>query len=95
MDSACIHNRAPMVKKSTLAPTKMTVNVAMFFCASFKLRHAKFFCIMSWSSPVMAMVTNIPARMCLTQWLFRRQSSVTQIWVNSVEATTSGNAAQL
>ena len=33
----------------------------------------RFFCIISWSSPVMAMVMNIPARIC-----FRKKPSLRQ-----------------
>ena len=72
----------------------MTVNAPMFFWASPNERHAKFFCIMSWSSPVMATVTNIPAKMCLSQWLLALQSSVTQIRVMPVSDRAEGKSSQ-
>ena len=57
----------------------MTVKLPMFHWASRKFLQARFFCIMSWSKPVMAMVTNMPAKTCFTQWLFAFQSSTTQM----------------
>jgi glycosyltransferase involved in cell wall biosynthesis len=37
----------------------------IFFCASRKFLQVRFFCIRSWSSPVIAIVINIPAKNCL------------------------------
>ena len=76
-----------------MAATKMTVNAPMFLGIA-QERQAKFFCIMSWSSPVMATVTNIPAKMCLSQWLLALQSSVTQIRVRPVSANAEGKSNQ-
>ena len=38
--------------------------VITFFCASRKLLQVRFFCIMSWSRPVMVMVMNMPLSSC-------------------------------
>ena len=88
MRSACIQRSAPMLKNKTFAPTSTMVNAPMFHCDSRTFLQARFFCIMSWSRPVMATVTNMPARMCLTQWLPKRQSSVTQMRVSPVSSRT-------
>ena len=43
-----------------------------------KVRQERFFCIMSWSMPVIAMVVNIPARNCFQKKRVSRQSSRNQ-----------------
>ena len=42
----------------------------IFFCASFRLRQLRFFCIMSWSRPVMTMVMKMPLRNCFQKNVF-------------------------
>jgi hypothetical protein len=48
----------------------------MFFFAPPTVATLRFFCIISWSSPVMAMVMNIPANTCFRKNPSLRQSSV-------------------
>ena len=45
-----------------------TALVSRFFCDSRELRQLRLRCIMSWSSPFMAMVVNTPARNCLKKY---------------------------
>ena len=40
-----------------------------------RLRQERFFCIMSWSSPVIATVVNMPARNCFQKYLVSLKSS--------------------
>ncbi len=84
-----------MVRNNTFAATSTTVNAPMFHCASRNPLHARFFCIMSWSSPVMARVTNIPASTCLSQWFGAFQSSVTQTLVRLESRSKAGKSDQL
>ena len=44
-----------------------------------KVLQERFFCIMSWSIPVIAMVVNIPARNCFQKKRVSRQSSQNQM----------------
>lgn len=43
--------------------------VIMFFCESLKFLQLRLRCIMSWSSPVMAIMVKAPARNCLKKLL--------------------------
>ena len=55
-----IINSTPNDKKSKLAGTKANPYVHISFCASCKVLHVRFFCIMSWSSPVITITMKIP-----------------------------------
>ena len=41
----------------------------MFFCDSLKFLQARLRCIMSWSSPVIAITMKIPARNCFQKYV--------------------------
>ena len=57
-------SKPPRNRNSSSTPVSTTVRLSMFFCESRKVRTEMFFCIISWSMPVMAMVMNMPATMC-------------------------------
>ena len=62
--SAKRNSSAPSARNSRFTTTNTALKLNMFFCASRMLRQLRFFCIMSWSRPVMAMAMNMPARNC-------------------------------
>ena len=64
--SVCISSRAPSDKNNRLTNTKTTEKDATFNWASRRFLQLKFFCIMSWSNPVMHSEMNAPAMNCLT-----------------------------
>ena len=49
--------------------------VIMFFCESLKFLQLRLRCIMSWSSPVMAIMVKAPARNCLKKYCLLFTSS--------------------
>ena len=55
---------APRSRKKKFTKTMIMEVVYIFFWAAFISLQAKFFCIIDWSSPVMAMVTKIPETNC-------------------------------
>ena len=57
-----------------MTTTNRRLEVITFFCASRKFLQVKFFCIISWSRPVMVIVMNMPLNTCLTQNLLCVQS---------------------
>ena len=52
---------------------KVMENQKMFFCASLGFLQVRFFCMMFWSSPFIAMVMKIPAMKVLKKFLSERQ----------------------
>lgn len=50
-----------------------------FFCASLRLLMVRFFCIWSWSRPVITIVINTPLKNCLKKFCVLVQSSNTKI----------------
>ncbi len=61
---AYTYNAPPNNKNRKLVITRIVVKEYIFFCASRRFLHDKFFCIMSWSNPVMAIAINIPPKKC-------------------------------
>ena len=59
----------------------------MFFLASLMFLQLRFFCIISWSRPVITMVMKAPLRKCLKKWFSACQSPNTQI-LESLPAVT-------
>ena len=50
----------------------------MSFCASRNVLQVKFFCILSWSSPVITITMKIPLRNCFQKFCLDAQSSMTK-----------------
>ena len=51
----------------------------MSFCASRRVRQVRFFCIISWSSPVITITTKAPLRNCFQKFCLLIQSSITNM----------------
>ena len=51
----------------------------MSFCASRNERQVRFFCIMSWSSPVMTITMKMPLKNCFQKFCRDTQSSHTHM----------------
>ena len=54
----------PNERNMRFTKIKVTPSSTMFFCAFLSLLTVRFFCIMSWSNPVMAIAINIPPSTC-------------------------------
>ena len=54
----------PKYKNKPFTAINTTLNHTMFFWASRRDLQVRFFCIMSWSKPVMEIVMKIPATNC-------------------------------
>ena len=57
--------------------------VYIFFWAALISLQARFFCIIAWSRPVIAMVTKIPEMNCLTAlvpWLQSQSNQLVKVW---------------
>ena len=60
----------------------------MSFCASRSVLQVRFFCIMSWSSPVITTTMNTPLKNCFQKFCRDTQSSKTntRLWPLSITA---------
>ena len=63
-DCANIYNNPPRNRNSTKTETSTMARVITFFCESPNFFTLIFFCIISWSRPVMAIVINAPPMIC-------------------------------
>ena len=59
----------------------------MSFCASRNVRQVRFFCIMSWSRPVITTTMNTPLRNCFQKKLGDCQSSTTKMRLKLLSRT--------
>ena len=90
--AASRHKSTPSDIKSRLAGTKATPYVHMSFCASRSDLQVRFFCIISWSRPVMTMTMKMPLRNCFQKYCLDIGSSKTKIWLRlsaAIAATAS------
>ena len=76
---AKVSKRTPNDRKRKLTGVNANPYVYMFFWASLKLLHERFFCIMSWSNPVMTIVMKIPLKNCLKKFCVLCQSPNSKI----------------
>ena len=76
----------PRNRNSSTTPVMMAAITIMFFWASASRRTEMFFCIISWSRPVMATAIAAPASSCLAQWA---------ALIGSVTKTSASPAARI
>jgi hypothetical protein len=60
-------NSPPRKRNNSTTSIKITAKVIMFFWESFSVLTLMFFCIISWSIPVMVMEMKAPATICFTK----------------------------
>ena len=69
------HVHAPSIRKSRMTKNCEIPLVIIFFCESRKFLQLRLRCIISWSSPFMAITVNTPARNCLKKYRLSLTSS--------------------